>query len=473
MNSPTTMPNEEMIKNQLDAMYDSVEGEEQITPRQVQMEELSDVERKLDVEISWEDVKKRLDEAYRELQHGVSIKGFRRGKVPRKMLEQLFGKHVNREVSQRIVQDSLGKAFLDKSLAPVSEPKIEDQGLKDGESFHYTATVQVVPPIEPKDYFDIEVKIYEPEITDKDVEEALLAKQREHTDFRTIEGRNTQAGDVLLVDLMGKIDNEPYAKEMELIEISDPPREPLPGLAAALTGIPANKQEMSIEFNIPEHPHAEGEPSPAGEATKKARLLVTIKEMKQKVVPEIDDELARDTGEAETLAELREVLRKKLLSQGQERAKDEAKQELLKEIINRNTIPLIPALVERHLEQSFHLQMAAMGIDPDSLAMDKEAIKEKVRPEATHAVKSALVLEAIAKKENIEVQDADVEQRLAQMAAERGQNIARVRSEYDREGRMTMLRSRIREDKTLDLLMSKAKIVIEKKPTGAEPDKTE
>jgi len=438
---------------------------------QVSVEKVTDVERKLTVAVSWPDVKSRLDEAYHELQLGVAIKGFRKGKVPRRMLEQLFGKHVTREVAQRLVQDSVGKALTDQSLSIVSEPKVVDEGIKEGESFRYTATVEVLPEIEPSDYFGVEVKQRVPSITDDDVETAVRNKQREMTDFKSVEGRNTQAGDVLLVDLMGKVGEEAYSKENELVELGERPQEPLPGLAAKLTGLAPDLKELEVELEVPAHQHAAGEPCPEGEPKQKARLLVTISDVKQKVVPAIDDDFARDTGEADSLVALKEVLRKKLLEQDDKRAKDEAKQELIREITKRNNVPVVPALVERQLDQSAKMQLAMLGVNPEEHLSALEPLKERMRDEAVEVVKGGLLLSAISKKEKVEVDEADVEKRLAEIAAARSQNVARVRSEYEKEGRLEALRARIREDKTLDLLMSKAKIIMDQGPremTGGE-----
>jgi trigger factor len=437
---------------------------------QVKLEQVSDVERKLAVEIPWTEAKKRLDEAYRELQQGVTIKGFRKGKVPRKMLEQLFGKHVTKEVSQRLVQDSINAAIKDHGLSPVSEPEVVDEGLKEGEIFRYTATLQVVPEIDPQNYFGVEAKMRPAKVSDEEVEVALRAKQRENTDYRSIEGRPTQAGDVVLVDILGKLGDEAYDKPDQIVELGDSPGEPLPGLAAKLTGLPVDTEELQLELDVPVHQQgptegAEGVDAPATHTTQKARLLVTIKDVKQKIVPVLDDEFARDTGEAETLDGLKVVLRKKLLEQDEQRAREEAKQELLKTIVGRNSIPVVPALVERYLDQSIKLQMAMLGIDPQTAGIEQEPLKEHMRQDAEERVKSGILLEAVAKKEKVDVQEADIEKKLAEIAASRSQNLARVRSEYEKEGRMASLRGRIREDKTLDLLMSKANITIEESPS--------
>ena len=415
---------------------------------QATIERTSDVERRVAVEVPWEQVKGRLDEAYRELSKGVSVKGFRRGKVPRGMLERLFGQHVNKEVAQRLVQDSITKALTDEELMPVAEPQVENDDIEDGQAFRYSATLQVVPEVEPKDYFGAEVAQRPAKADDAAVERALEEKRRALTEYRAIEGRPTEDGDVLLVDLMGKVGGQPFDKENQLVELAEPPHEPLPGLAAKLRGIAAEPQDLDVELEL------------GGDGA--ARLLVTIKDVKQKVVPALDDEFAQNTGEADTLAALREKLQAQLLETDEKRAAEEAKQRLVDVILAKNDVPVVPALVEQHLERVIRLQSALMGMDP-SMALDED-IKERLRGDAENTVRGAMLVGAIAKKEGVEVHEADVEKRLAELASQRGENVARVRSEYEKQGRLEQLRANLREEKTLDLLMSKANIIIKEIP---------
>lgn len=435
---------------------------------QVSAERVSDVEQRLDVEIPWEDVKSKLDEAYKELRRGVALKGFRKGKVPQKMIAQLFGKHVNQEVSQRLVQESIEQATKEADIKPVGEPKLEykQEGLEDGENFKYSATMEVVPEVDPQDYFGLEVRAQRVPITDEDVETALLTKQQELTAYEAVEGRDTQHGDVLLVDVMGKAGDEVIDLEQKTVELSETmPNEPLLGLAAALTGIPCDQEEADLVLDLPVS-GAEGDNPP----TQKARLLVTIHDVKQKVVPALDDELAKDTGEAQTLDELRGVLRKKLEEQSEEQAQQEAKQLLVKQILEKNDIPVVPALVERYLDQRVKLQKMLMGMNPEQPSNEDQMLKDHLRQDAEETIKSGILLEAICKKEKVEVHEADLEKRLAEMAAQREQNVARVRAEYEKDGQLDALRRRIEEEKTLDLLASKANIIIEEKAEEQEEE---
>lgn len=415
---------------------------------EAKVEQTSEIERRLAVEVPWTEVKGRLDEAYRELSRGVSVKGFRRGKVPRKMLEKLFRQHVDQEVAQRLVQDSIVKVMTDKELAPVAEPEVENKGIVDGEAFCYSATLQVVPEIEPKDYFGIDVIQRPAKVDDADVEKALEEKRYQQIEYKDIEGRNTADGDVLLVDIMGKIGDAPYDQENQLVEIKEGGQEPVVGLAEKLTGIEPKPQELDVELDV------NGE---------KARLLVTVKDVKEKVVPEFDDAFAKNTGEAETIKELKEKLHKDLMEMDEKRAKSEAQDRLIEAIVEKNNVPSVPALVEQHLERVIRMQSAMIGIDP-SQALGDEDIRDRLRDDAEKTVRGAMMIGAIAKKENIEVDDAELEKKLAEFAAQRGDNVAKVRSEYEKDGRIEQIKGTVREEKTLDLLMSKANIEIKEIP---------
>jgi trigger factor len=433
---------------------------------QANVESISSVERKLDVEVPWDQVKGRLDEAYKELGRGVTVKGFRRGKVPRKMLERLFAQHVNKEVGQRLVQDSIAKVLTDKEITPVAEPEVDNnEGITNGEAFKYSATLQVVPEVEAKDYFGADVTQRPAKVDEAEVDGALEQRRQQLTEYKPIEGRGTELGDVLLVDLMGKLGDEPFDQENQLVELSEPPREPIPGLAAELTGKTFERDdegeygELDLELTVP---------GDEGAPPKTARLLVTVKDLKQKVVPELDDELAQNTGEAETLDELREKTRKQLLEGDEQRAAEEARQRLIDVVLEKNDVPVVPALVEQHLDRVIQMQAAMMGMDPNMFAGD-ETIKDRLREDAEKTVRGALLVGAIAKQEEVEVHDADLEKKLAEIASQRGENVAKVRSDYEKQGRLEQLRASLREEKTLDLLMSKANITIKETP---EDEKT-
>lgn len=430
----------------------------------VNLVEVSDVERRLEVEVPWDEVRGKMDEAYLGLSKGLQIKGFRKGKVPRRMVEKLFGQHIQREVIQLVVQESIDRAVKRVELQVVGEPKLElpEEGIKQGESFCYSATFEVIAELEIKDYLGVEVTGYKTPVSDKEVQISLENKQRELTDYRSVEERETRPGDVLLLDIMGKIGDEPIDLEKRTVDLSEDSPDLLPGLKEKLTGLPCDQEELSVELEIPG--------AVQGEPAQKARLLITIQDVKEKIIPALDDDLAKDTGEAETLDELRGVLRKKLEESEQERAMEAAKKQMVKQIVEANHVPVPPALVERYVEQRLQLQRLMSGRPADQASPEDEALKEALRPEATEVVQAGLVLEAIAKQEELEVADEALDAEMEQLAKQREVNVARVRSEYEREGRLDSLRRRLLEDMTLDLLTSKGKIIIEEKTEDTEAE---
>lgn len=424
----------------------------------VKLVEVSDVERRLEVTVPKAEVQGKLAEAYKELSKGISLKGFRRGKVPRRMLHKLFGKHLNKEVAHRVVQESLPKAVAKVEIKPVGEPEFEYQqdDLEKDEDFAYKATVPVMPEIDPEDYFGVEVTAMRGKISDEDVERALEAKQRELTDYRAVEGRNTAAGDVVLLDVMGKVDDEPIALENKTVELSDgeaPASEPLPGLAAKLLDIAPDTEDLELEYELP----AAGE----GEAGQQAKLLVTIKDIKERVIPELDDDFAKDTGEAESLDELREVYRKKLVEQDEERAREEGKRLMLREIVKRNKVPVVPAMVDRYIDQRLRMQKAMMGMNPDEATDFDAMLKEQMREEAAETVTSGMMIEAIGKKEQVEISDEEVDKRLEELAQSRNQSLAKVKADFQKKGDLDALKRRMTEEKVLDLLVSKGNLILE------------
>jgi len=451
---------------------------ESVLEYRASMERLSDVQRRLAVEIPWAQVKGRLDEAYGELGRGVELKGFRRGKVPRQLLERLFGPQVSGDVAQGLVRDSIAKALGEHEIDPVAPPAVEEGAISEGQDFRYSALLEVLPEVELKDYFDVEIERRPAQVSDEQVERALRAKQQELTEYVPVEGRTTASGDVLLVDLLGRLGDRPYTRDGVLVELGDVPREPLPGLAAALTGIAPETKELNVELELSVAPELRAAPelsaapeliaAPGSElgaalraggdaaAPGKARLLVTVNDVKRKVVPELDDEMARDTGEAETLVELREKLRQQLIVADERRALDECKELLVKKLLERHEVPLAPALVERQIEQLAAFQRMLLG----EANTEDEAARERLRSGAEQSVRSFLLIEAIAKREGVTVVDEDIERHLQRFADERGQHISRVRSEYEKEDRMEQLRRTLRHEKTMDLLLARSKVSV-------------
>ena len=430
---------------------------------QVTVEDVSPVEKKVAVEIPWTYVARKLDEAYRDLGRGVALKGFRKGKVPRPILERMFGRQVEEEVVKQLVQESFVAAATQHEIKPVAEPVVNDAHLTKGHPFHYSARVEVASVVEPKDYEGVEVSQRPPKVSDEDLQRALERKRDELTEYKVIEGRaETQPSDVVVIDMKGSVGDKPLDKDSMMIDLGAPVGlEPIPGLARALTGSPVRAENRLVEFKIPDD--AAGRKEMAGQGV---RLTITVKEAREKQVPALDDEFAKDTGEADTLAELKDKLKKKLLEEDEREVKGELKGQLVKELLKRNIFAVAPALVERQLDAMLErakLGMALRGIDLKSMPVDSERLRDEMRESANDEVRAAFLLEAIAEKEKVQVTDAEMEKRLAELARARDKSVPRLKAELQKDGRYDSMKHQLREEKTLDLLLSRAKINVNAK----------
>lgn len=423
---------------------------------QVQIEELSPVEKKLAVEIPWETVRAKLDRAYKELGAQVVMNGFRKGKIPRAVLEKRFGKHVQNEVTKELVQESLLYAAEQHKIDAVSEPKIEAVELKPGEGFRYQATIEVRAPVELKEVEGLPATRVKVVVPDDEIDKALERKRLMHTEYKPIEGRTTTAAtDAILVSVKGTVGDLAIDRPEAQVDLGDPAHEPLPGLAAALTGIPVDAKDHAITLEMPaelEHKEIAG---------KTANLVVTVKDAREKVVPNLDDEFAKDTGEADTLADLRENVRKDLAKRAGERADRDMRELLVKELVKKNPLPVAPALIERGIDsqiQRAKLSLAMQGVDLEQAGVDLSGMRDKLRDGATDEIRGQLLLEAIADKESLQITDEDVDKKIAELAAAQGKRPAKVKGEMLKEGSLDTMRWRLRQEKALDLLASRATI---------------
>jgi trigger factor len=433
----------------------------------VEIEELSPVEKKLAVEIPWEEVRAKLDRAYKELSAQVTMPGFRKGKVPRALLEQRFGKHVKSEVTKELVQESLVQAAEEHKIDAVAEPRIESLAeLKAGEGFRYSARIEVRAPIVLQAVDGLPARRAKTHVTDEEVERALERKRVQHTEYRPIEGRTvTATSDALIIAVKGKVGDRAIDRPETHVDLGEGRLEPLPGLAKALTGVPLDATELPLQLEIPaddEHKEVAG---------KVAEISVTIKDAREKVVPTLDDEFAKDTGEADTLDELRAKLRRQLEKVARDRAEREMREELLKQLIAKNPIEVAPALVERGIDsqlQRAKLSLAMQGVDLEQTGVDLQGMRERLRSGAADEIRGQLLLEALADEHKIEVTDADVDAKVAELAAAQGKRASKVKGEMLKEGTLDTLRWRLRQEKALDLLASRATIT-EVEPS-AEPE---
>lgn len=419
---------------------------------QINVQKLSPVLVEFNVSVPAERVKSELDRAYNSVAKNARVRGFRPGKAPRKVLVHMFGARVAADVAQRLVDDTFPKAVDEKKLQPVSSPDFEPQKIVESQPFVYKARFEVVPEIETLTYDGLEAKRPKAEVT-KEMIKAEVDKLREaHSTLEAPEKpRAAKEGDVASIDfdveVDGKVIDDAGAKDFQ-VELGT--GNLIPAIDEALQGKKAGDM-AEAEVEMPEaHPH----PALKG---KKATFKITLKDLKERVLPEADDEFAKDLGEYDTLAELEKDLGERLEKQLKEQADNSVAEQLVKALVAKNPIPLPPSLVQRQAqvtEQEVVTQARRQG----QQGQIGDELRERIKSESEDKVRAGLLMAEIAKKENIQIGDPEIEEGLKELAEQSGKNIAKLRAEYRDDKKREMLVGMILENKVLDIIESKAKI---------------
>ncbi len=422
-----------------------------------QVEEVSAVERRINVEVEPAIVEVQLDAAYRTLSRQVKVPGFRPGRVPRRILEARYKAQVEGDVIQQLVEHSYREAILERpDLEPVAPPRVTNaEQIKIGEPFRYQANVEIKPKIEPKDYEGLELKKEKVEVTDALVDAELEKLRQSMAEMVSVEGRSTaEVGDFAVVDWVGSIDGKPFpggATTDATLEIAEGSFGQ--GNAAELAGASVGETREIAHTFEKDHRLAEL----AGKST---LFKVLLKGLKTKRVPALDDELAKRIGTT-GLAELRDRIRRDLTEREAEKAERAMREQLVGELIKKNPFDVPRSMVERaldHMIQTTMDRVLRQGVDPRQLGIDVERLREQLRGSANSDVRGALLLEAISLKEKIAVEDADVEAKVKALAGKHNMPEEKMRAVLSQDGQLEALRYRIREEKTLAFLESKAKI---------------
>ncbi len=420
------------------------------------VEEVSPIEKRINVEVDPQVVLGEVDRAYQSLSHRVRIPGFRPGKVPRRILEARYKDQVESDVIQHLVEHSYLEAIrANPTVLPVAPPRVSQQGLKLGEAFRYQAQVEVKPKVEPKEYQGLELKEGKREVADAQVDEELERLRQAMSELIPVEGRTAaQTGDFAAIDYQGTVDGKgfPGGKgEDANFEVTE--GDFSSGHAPQVAGMNVGD---SKEFDYPfakDHRLAEL-------AGKTAHFKVKLKSIKSKKVPALDDQLAKDAGAGETLAELKTKIRSELEERSKDSADREEREQLMKQLIAKNPFEVPQAMVESAADSMLESWLEGLqhqGIDPRRMKLDFQRMREGIKGPATTEVKGALLLEAIAEAEKIEVGEPDIDQELGQMAQRVGVPKERLRPQLHGEAERN-LRQRLKVQKTLAFLKSKAKI---------------
>ena len=418
----------------------------------VAVEEIESCKRKLAVEAPVDVVTQEWERAYGRVQKRASLPGFRRGHVPRSLVKLHFADDVRREVAEHLIPDVYRRALTEARIDPVNEPDLQDLTLEEGSPLSFTAVVEVKPAIELGDYRGVEVQHVPAPVTDAEVDETLERMREQHAQFNSVE-RPAGAGDLVVVDYtLAPQDHEPTTANGYHFLVGS--GTVLPEIDTAVVGMSAGEQrEVSLQFA--EDHRMELLRGKSGTASLK------LGEVKEKVLPVLDDEFAKVLGEFETLDAVKSEVRRQLEAGREAESRRALEDKVMDTLLAHHEFGVPDAMVMRqvaHQVEHTRERLRRQGVDPDGIQWDYPKIVGELRPVAEKAVRRALLLEAIADKEALATNEEDVDAEVERFAKASQRPAPAVRRMMEKSGDLDALQHGLRERKTLDLLIEHARI---------------
>jgi trigger factor len=425
--------------------------------------DVSATQKQLVFEIPADTVEAAMDRVTRDYARSARIPGFRPGKAPAAVVRRKYKEQIAHDVVHELIPRSVDEAMRERSLDPVDTPDIRDVSHVEGEPLKFTAVFELVPPIAPLDYGELQLRRETVSVGDQAVESMLGRIAERSARLEPVEGRAAQAGDVLTVDVTRTTLSAPSAEAVERTGRSEHNTDVTyeigaamnpPGFDEQVSGlVPGDQRTFTVRFPD-EYPAADLRSS-------EVEYAVTVKAVRRKVLPALDDEFAKDLG-LESLDALRERVRADLVREAERGARREQRDDLLRQLAARVTVEIPAALTERELDrriEDFVRRLVEQGVDPMKAGIDWEQFRGRQREAAVETVKATLMLDEVARREAIEVPAQDVEAELERFARASGRSVAAVRHRLEHEGGLDRLVAGMRRERAVEFLTSRATIV--------------
>ena len=384
----------------------------------LQVEKLEKNMAKLTIEVSAEDLDKAMEKAYQKQKSRISLPGFRKGKAPRKMIESMYGKGVFMEDAvNSLVPQEYTKALGECDLEIVSQPEINVTQMEPGKALIFTADVAVKPEVTLGDYKGVEVPKSEIAVTDEEVDAEVKKEQDKNSRTVVVEDRAAANGDITTIDFEGFVDGVAFdGGKAENYNLTIGSGNFIPGFEEQIIGH-STDEEFSINVKFPEEYQAEEL------AGKDAEFKIKLHEIKAKELPEVDDEFVKDVSEKETVAEYRDELKETIAARLEDEAEKDKDNQIAEKLIELLEGEIPQAMYDNQVNEmvrDFEMRIRSQGIDMNTylqyMGIDLDGLKKMYADEAKKRVQLRLALETIAKKENIEVTDADLDEAYNKMA---------------------------------------------------------
>jgi trigger factor len=422
------------------------------------MTETATCRRELELEIPAENVQKATEKVARDLARVARVPGFRPGKAPVTLIRRRFAEDIQGEVVQSLVPEYLERALDEKKMVPVTRPEVDKVEFKEGEPLKFRAVFEVLPEFDLGEYKNLAVQIDAIDIGDAQVDKTIEEMRERAATFVPVEGRAAKDGDYVLMKLQGTPvgGGDPVQADNILCHIGA--EETLESFTENLRGASAGETKKFRSQYPDDYP----DPKLAG---KTYDYSVEVQGIKEKKLPEVNDEFAKDAaGEqagVSTLAELRAKIRENLDAAKEQQQSGQAREKILETLVKSHDFPVPEALVEGQMDVRLERvvrSLAAQGVDPRAVNVDWVSLRKRQRERALDDVKAELLVDRIATAEKIDATDEDVEKEVAALAERSGESATSMRARLTKQGALDRMKSKLRSDKAIDWLYRNSRI---------------
>ena len=414
--------------------------------------------REIELEIPADKVSKAAEKVARDIVRIARIPGFRPGKAPITLVRRRFADDIQGEVVQSLVPEYLEKALDEKKLVPVTRPEVDKVEFKEGEPLKFRAIFEVLPEFELGDYKNLQVQVEEIEAGDAEVEKAIEEMRERAATFVPVEGRAAKDGDSVLIKLNGVPTEGGDPVEADNILVPLGAAETLASFTENLRGASSGETKKFQARYPDDYPDQKL-------AGKSYDFTVDVQGVKEKKLPELNDEFVKEvTGEKSevtTLDELRKKIRENLEASKEQQEGSQARDRILEQLVSKHDFPVPEALIEGQMDTRLERMvrsLASQGVDPRGMNVDWKALRSQQRDRSVTDVKAELLLDRIATAEKIDATEEEVEKEIAHLAEHGGESATAMRARLTKQGTLDTMKSKLRSNKTIDWLYSNARI---------------
>jgi trigger factor len=418
-----------------------------------ELTDVTETQKTISIEISTDVVDAEFDRVARGYTKQARLPGFRPGKVPQTLIKQRFREQILHDVMHGLIPRAVEEALQTRGIEPVDTPDVRDVDLAEGRPLKFTAAFETVPSFDPGDLSSITLRQASAQVSDENVDDMMRRLRERAAKYETVEGRAIADDDTVALD-MDRTDAAGHVDHREGVTVQLGAAGNPPGFDAQLVGLnEGDSKTFAVQFpedySVPEL------------ANTQQTYSVTVKGIRRRVLPDLDDEFAKDIGPFDSLSALRDHVRHDLEAEAQDNARRQVRSELFRQLSQRIPFELPTSLVDREMDrrvEEFARQLASQNVDPRQAGIDWGQFREAQREPAWNAVASALALDEIARREQITVMPEDVDKEVERFAVRAGRTPAALRAQLEKEGGISRLYAGLRREKAVDLALSRAKM---------------